>query len=282
MNDQEIIQCIQNGEVNKVFEFVYENIPENTDSLRKFHNLIKQNLIHESKRKTDGKKLMDVAVGRGGDIMKWSKANFRYVTAFDNDKKSIYEKNEFDGAIKRYQQVKCTPKCFFWNISATDQNVLEIVNSKDRGEIYDVVSCQFAFHYFVKDIDTVLNLVSKKLRKDGLFIGTASDGDLMKKNLENGNITIPFLNIEQKDSDSYTYDITSRGNDRQLYFEYRGALSEYYLHKDYFIKKCKEYSLEPVNILSFHEWKQNLKYELSVAETIISYFNFSFVFKKVY
>ena len=72
-----------------------------TECIRKFHNWIKLQLILDSKRVTNGSNLLDVAVGRGGDIIKWSKAKFKYVIGFDSDSKSIYEKNDFDGAYKK-------------------------------------------------------------------------------------------------------------------------------------------------------------------------------------
>ena len=43
------------------------------DNLRKFHNWIKLQIITDAKLKTQGKSLLDVAVGRGGDIFKWVK-----------------------------------------------------------------------------------------------------------------------------------------------------------------------------------------------------------------
>mgnify|MGYP001165663163 CR=1 FL=1 len=89
---------------------------ESLEGLRKFHNWIKLQLIIDARRTTNGTKLLDVAVGRGGDIIKWSKAKIKYVTGFDSDSKSIYEKINFDGAIKRYNSVKSQinmPRCFF-------------------------------------------------------------------------------------------------------------------------------------------------------------------------
>lgn len=278
---------IDNGNVHELFEELYKDIPKNTDALREFHNRIKGQLIFDSKRNTNGEKLLDVAVGRGGDIMKWSRAKFKYVTGFDSDKKSIYEKHAFDGAIKRFQSLKkgniYTPKCFFWNISATDPNVLEILNGKDRGTIYDVVSCQFAIHYFINDLDILLNMISKKLRKGGLFIGTTIDGDLLFKNLEKGDIKIPFLNVSKKTEKSYIYEIVSSGDNssRETYYDYRGALSEYFVFKEKTVEMCKKYSLELVRIRSFHEWNEDIKITLSLHEQIISYFNFSFVFIKI-
>ncbi len=43
---------------------------ESLEGLRKFHNWVKMQLILDAKKKTNGHTLLDVAVGRGGDIMK--------------------------------------------------------------------------------------------------------------------------------------------------------------------------------------------------------------------
>jgi hypothetical protein len=189
-------------------------------------------------------------------------------------------------AIKRFQNVKgsiYTPKCFFWNISATDPNLLEILNGKDRGVIYDVVSCQFSIHYFISEIDITLNMISKKLRKGGLFVGTTVDGDLLFKNLKGGNINIPFLNVSKTTEKSYIYEITnnSESSKTESYYEYRGSLSEYFVFKEELIEKCKKHSLELVRMQNFHEWNEQIKTRLNLHEQIISYFNFSFVFLKI-
>lgn len=277
---------IDNGTVSELFEDLYNDIPENVGALREFHNKIKSKIIIDSKKHTNGEKLLDVAVGRGGDIMKWSKAKFKYVTGFDSDKKSIYEKHSFDGAIKRFNDIKgriYTPKCYFWNISATDPKILEILNGKDHFTIYDVVSCQFGIHYFISNLDITLKMISEKLRKGGLFIGTTVDGDLLFKNLEKGDIRTPFLHASKKSEKSYIYQITNNGNNdsNETYYDYRGALSEYFVFKQEFIEICKKYSLELMSMKSFHEWNNDIKITLSINEQIISYFNFSFVFVKI-
>lgn len=274
---------------NQIYENILSgNVPElnntSTESLRKFHNWIKLQLILDSKRMTNGTKLLDVAVGRGGDILKWSKARFKYVTGFDSDSKSIYEKNDFDGAIKRYTGVKSQmnmPKCYFWNLSATDPFILNKLNGKDRDCIYDVVSCQFSFHYFVKEIDIVLDMISKKLKPGGIFIGTAMNGERVKQILSNGNIKNNAMTIEHVDENMYAFTMNSEKTSRETYFEYRGASTEYYLYKDYFIEKCKTFNLLPVMITDFHEW--NKKYtgqELTVEDMYCSFLNFSFLFQK--
>jgi len=282
----ELISCII--KTGKIHNFTLD-IPDNTNNLRSFHNWIKLKLILDAKKVTQANTLFDIAVGRGGDLPKWSKARLKYVTGIDSDAKSLYERREFAGALKRFHGIKDTgqyvPKSFFWNISATNPNVIQLTNEKDKGIIYDIVSCQFAFHYFVKDIDIVLNLISKKLKIGGLFIGTASDGDLINKNLQNDDITLPVLNIikDPTDQSMYIYEMsTGKSYGTETYFEYKGAISEYYLYKEPFINKCKEYNLQLVNISNFHEWKKIYNGpELSAQELIASYFNFSFIFKKI-
>ena len=282
MLDSEILNFIIEGKLNEIqFEEEYYTL----DNLRSFHNWIKLQLIFKAKNNTNGQTLLDVAVGRGGDLMKWTKAKFKYVTVFDNDSKSIYEKNEFDGAIKRYNTMKSIPnlpKVFFWNISATDPKCIDILNGKDHSKIYDVVSCQFAFHYFVKDIDLVLKMISSKLTKNGYFIGTSTDGDLIKNNLKNGDVSNDILNIEKTSAEMYKFNLNSYNTESKTYFECTGASNEYFLHKDKLVAKCKEYNLEAVSIKNFHEWKLDYKgRELTRRECAASFLNFSFVFKKI-
>ena len=278
--------------MNKIYDSVYNgNITclefKNTTSepIRKFHNWIKQQLIFEAKRATNGVKLLDVSVGRGGDILKWGKAKFKYVTGFDSDAKAIYEKKDFDGAIARFNSMKSgvnMPRCFFWNLDATNPFILNLLNGKDNNCVYDVISCQFAFHYFVKDIDITLNMISKKLRSKGLFIGTATDGDIIKENLKKcGDINTSAIHLRYVDEEMYEFELKSEKTSRETYFEYRGASKEYFLHKKFFIEKCKKFNLMPVRIESFHEWnKRYTGMQLSPEELACSFLNFSFVFQK--
>ena len=278
-----LIECIIN--LGEIHDF---NIgtPTNIDNLRSFHNWIKSRLILTSQRQTKGIKLFDIAVGKGGDIMKWYKSGIKYVTGIDSDYKSIFEHKEFDGAIKRYKNIKknipSLPKYYFLNLSATDSKTLNLVNERDRNTRYDIISCQFAFHYFVKEIDIVLNLISNKLRKGGYFIGTASDGDIINKNLTKADVHLPLLNIIKESSESYIYFLNTSQSQRQTYFEQMGALSEYYLYKQKFIDKCKEYNLDLLEIKNFSEWYNIYENKnLSSQEKIVSFMNFSFVFVKI-
>jgi SAM-dependent methyltransferase len=261
------------------------DIPRSIEDLRKFHNWIKLQLIMTASTSINAKSLLDIAVGRGGDLNKWARSGLEYIAGIDSDGDAIFGKIStvgFDGAITRYKGFRGKkPRASFWKLSATDPEIFQKLNLKDNGRVYDIVSCQFAFHYFVENIDRVFSLISQKLRKGGMFIGTASDGDLIKKNLDIGNINLPIVSIIKNNDSKYTFNLISEQSGRVSYFDYKGAIAEYFLHKEYFIKKAKEHGLEPVEILNFSSWYSKYDKKLSYQEQIVSFFNFSFVFTKL-
>ena len=60
-------------------------------SMRSFHNFIKKHLLYVIVQLIHSKQinLLDIAVGRGGDLAKWNKNNIKYVFGFDKSEKSI-------------------------------------------------------------------------------------------------------------------------------------------------------------------------------------------------
>jgi mRNA (guanine-N7-)-methyltransferase len=283
-----LILCIM--KLGKIHNFNLD-IPKNTENLRKFHNWIKLQLILNAAKTTNAQSLLDIAVGRGGDLSKWARAKIKFVTGIDSDSDAIFGKESttgFDGAIERFQGMKRTkrfvPKSFFWKLSALDPDILGKLNNKDFNKIYDIVSCQFAFHYFIENIDHVLSMISSKLRTGGFFIGTTSDGDMIKENLNNGDIILPILSIINKTDKEYIYHLNADQPGRVSFFEYKGTISEYFVLKDYFTQKASEHSLKLVELNNFSNWYKtyvNNNVSLSYQEQIVSFFNFSFIFIKV-
>jgi hypothetical protein len=192
-----------------------------TRSLRNFHNLyVKNKLILSIAKNRDVSKLMDVAVGKGGDFSKWINANIKFVFGVDVSKDNI--ENRVDGACARYLRYKktnpSTPDCVFiqadsgLNIRSGDacysEKAKEVVyalfnNSsrvaeralpkgirKYRGMLEngaDVLSCQFALHYFFADVTTLHNFmrnISDCCRVGGYFVGTCYDGQKVFNTLE--------------------------------------------------------------------------------------------------
>jgi mRNA (guanine-N7-)-methyltransferase len=280
-----LIYCIiQQGKINN-FYLSFEKNVSNIDELRKFHNYIKKNIlqiaIHNLNKKSNIS-LLDIACGRGGDIHKWINFNISKINGIDNHANSIIEAKRRLFQIQKNKQTKYN--YFFHNFNILDPDILLKLNTKDNNQIYDIVSCQFALHYFCEDnskLDHVLNIVSQKLSKNGLFIGTASDGDLIYNNLLEKNIIIPILNIIKNSNNSYLYYLNTNKSDKTInYFEVQGTSQEFFLFKQNLINLAAKNNLMLFNIRSFYDWYKQYDIKLSKYEQIISFFNFSFIFIK--
>lgn len=281
MIKQKLIHCILlNG---KILILDKDNTISN---LRIYHNKIKDFMIKYavSNIQSSNISLLDIAVGRGGDIMKWTNSGIKYIVGIDNHRDSIKEAiNRLVNLRKSKKNLKL-PFCKFNNLSAIDSNVLQKLNDIDDNKKYDLVSCQFAFHYFTQNdttYDIVLNLISQKLKKNGLFIGTATDGDLIEGILKNGNFYSNLFQLEYINNNTYTFNISEYDSLKtENYFKLQGVSNEFFLKKQELINKCKKYSLELIDIKNFSEYYSS-EYNLTISEMSISFLNFSFIFKKI-
>ena len=184
-----------------------------TNSLKDFHNkVVKRMLITNVSEK--GNTLIDLAVGKGGDISKWISAGLKFVLGIDISRDNI--ENRKDGICARYinnkKQNKYIPKGLFvhGNGSVNIRNTDGIYTDKDKQivkavfgegakdvkelgkgvynaygigeEGFDICSIQFALHYMFEDQQTLQNFlrnVSETTKVGGYFIGTSYDGHIM-------------------------------------------------------------------------------------------------------
>ncbi|RXG53339.1 mRNA cap guanine-N7 methyltransferase [Armadillidium vulgare] len=118
---------------------------------------------------------LDMCCGKGGDLMKWQKANIRHLICADIAETSISQCKE------RYEHLKKRGRIFSAEFVVADctktrlKQHLEVPEKK-----LDIVSCQFAFHYCFESLsqaETMIRNVSDVLRKGGYFIATIPDAN---------------------------------------------------------------------------------------------------------
>ena len=189
-----------------------------TRGLRDFHNLfVKRKIICTMSHK--GGTLIDLACGKAGDLPKWIKSQLSFVFGVDIARDNI--ENRKDGACARYLKKKRRynniPSCLFVNadsklnlrngeacVTEQGKKITQAIfgegakNKEKLGsgvykqygrgkEGLDVVSVQFALHYFFSDISTLngfLKNVSETCKIGGYFIGTCYDGKKVFQMLE--------------------------------------------------------------------------------------------------
>jgi hypothetical protein len=182
-----------------------------TKGMRDFHNLyVKRKLIMSVAR--PGNSLIDLAVGKGGDLPKWIAANLNFVLGIDVSKDNI--ENRLDGVCARYlnyaQRFNVIPKALFLHANSSKnikngsafyddkskQIMQALYGEGTKNEVllgrgvyanygiakngFNISSIQFAIHYMFES-ETILQEFINNLKDltllEGYFIGTCYDGE---------------------------------------------------------------------------------------------------------
>ena len=192
-------------------------------TMKNFHNeyVKKRQLVMKMPK---GASLFDIACGKAGDLKKWIDAGFTKVMGIDvvrdnieNRKNGAYARTlesiqKFNLDTKKHQFVYLTADAsqrftpnYIENMSdpddkqvarilfgtqrssqIKDENLLKYNNYMKNG--FDVISCQFAIHYFFENevtLDNFIYNVDTYLKKGGYLIGTCLDGYKIKEKLKN-------------------------------------------------------------------------------------------------
>ena len=285
-----LLQCLEESNVKQNFK---ESISEKDYNLilkemrnestiigmRDLHNWIKlvliSNCINFTKQQIKPREisLLDIAVGRGGDLAKWNKSDVKYVFGFDSNDKSINSTDQDNpGAIQRkidFKGLKIEDVHFEVGDATTiNQNNISEFKSKHSLKGFQIVSCQFGLHYFFKSeqsLRKVLSLVSDNLVSGGLFIGTTINGNNVKnlfKNISTKVYSSELFRIERKFpkrvvkefGNEYTFTIFDT-RDRSNYFNTMGVSTEYLVNFQVLEDLAKEYKLTPVKLNFFEDYK---------------------------
>lgn len=290
-----------------------------------FHNWVKnKQVINNSLQKTGSKSIMDLACGKAGDLPKWIEGGYKKVFGLDVVRDNI--ENSADGAYARthdnyrrpkdmeyaYMTMDCSKKLnedYINSIEDVNEAYLAkiLFGKMDKGNIkeeslkkyynyandnFDVVSCQFAIHYFFESEETLDNFienVDKFLVNGGYFIGTCLDGhkikDLLKDKKKGGEIRgVKNNRVLWNIKKLYTANIRlSLGEEIEIYMESIGRrLKEYIVNMDLLVKKLKKKNINLVKVTSFEEaFKEyDNQDQMSNEEKQYSFLNQYFIFKK--
>ena len=277
----------------------YKRINNRTHSMnmRDFHNLyVKKTLINNVS--SPGFILFDMAVGKGGDLPKWMDAKLGFVFGVDYSQDNI--ENRINGAYARYlntaKRRKNMPDCLFaygdsgliYKKEGPESGILNdqyklIYNAimgkgpKEEAKLgkaafkkygigkdgFQITSCQFALHYFFKDITTLENFIQNVIdvtEVGGYFIGTSYDGKRMFNFLDDKkkNESVIFNNkngekmweVEKLYSEDleFTDNVESLGMTIEVYQDAIGTrFKEYLVNYDYFTLLMEQYGFTLLN-----------------------------------
>ncbi|CAM0953771.1 unnamed protein product [Alopecurus aequalis] len=259
--------------------------------LKRLNNWIKTVLIHLHTRPGDS--VLDLACGKGGDLIKWDKARAGYYVGVDIAQGSIRD------CMARYNADRFRFPARLICADCYDDTPLHEYLSEDVP--FDVCSCQFAMHYSWSTearARQALANVSALLRPGGAFIGTMPDANVIIKRLreseamELGNSVYHIAFGEEYAEKKFP---ASRAFGIKYRFRLEDAVDdcpEWVVPFHVFRLLAEEYDLELVLVKNFHEfvhkysWKPEFGHlvqrigTLSQDEWEVSYLYLAFVFRK--
>jgi len=272
-------------------------------------------------------RLLDLACGKGGDLNKWVKSGTRDVVGFDYVVDNI--ENPIDGVYARMSSVELPKNARYVFLPMDCSKLLKptaAYNERDRevarvlwGEglidnntplskywnmmrDFDVVSCQFAIHYFFESPGTLgafLTNVDAHIKTGGCFIGTCLDGSRVKAALaplaegehlqgrKNGRVIWDITKKYKKD------DVLELGDAVDIYMESIGRVAtEYLVDMRLLESRLKDMGYETVFVKHFDHIHRDVSHNatgvyadsvrnMTEDEKRYSFMNCAFCFRKV-
>ncbi len=267
-------------------------------NIRKFHNWTKRELLNKSCQYVNinynmqVRSLLDLAVGSGCDIKKWYDANIMYAIGFDISPDSINEAirryNNFISILKK-NNVEYLPIYKFYVIDLADSKSIYKIKKIISNKKFDIISCQFAIHYFFESeliLCNLINIASSFAKINGLFIGTSMNGNKIRQLFNNNIIQNNIFKIKNKTGkmlSSYNNQCSVMLGLKQEtdgYFK-NGESNEYLVDINELVYICGQYDLVFVDITEFDQWYYMYNSDImNNIEKEFSFLNFSFVFIK--
>jgi SAM-dependent methyltransferase len=218
-------EVIKNDDTKYYSNDLRDRNKSHTINMVNFHNMwVKYRHLLQRLKGADCSSLADFGCGKGGDLFKWVDSGFTKILGLDLFSDNI--NNPLNGAYKRLQELpmkrrqfsKASHQYLFLTFDLskrlTKEAIMEIPNTNEKQiaqiafgynqastptlkvlqdfakERFDIVSCQFAIHYFFKNKDTLSNFIyniSKCLKPGGFFVGTCFDAQAVANKLDNNN-----------------------------------------------------------------------------------------------
>jgi SAM-dependent methyltransferase len=224
---------IKNEEMSQVYNHVAQDHAFKRDNWRNFHNYVKRKtIINASNSVSNHSSYLDLACGKGGDIGKYTRLNYKNILAIDSSEIELYGKN---GYIHRLTNLGFVDKDLYFEKDGVKVTVLcgdislpirtgEFLKNKDdlpklkdfflRENKIDTISIMFAIHYMFgnfhheewnNDKDKINGFFENMvdlIKPDGKFVGTYLNFD--EEKVEDKYVfdhhTIPFYKIVRKDN----------------------------------------------------------------------------------
>ncbi|XP_075488657.1 mRNA cap guanine-N(7) methyltransferase 1-like isoform X1 [Primulina tabacum] len=222
--------------------------------LKKLNNWIKSVLIQLYTKKGDA--VLDLACGKGGELIKWDKANIGYYVGIDIADGSIEDcRTRYNGDADHHQRRKK-----FSRLLCGDCYEVRLDKVLADDAPFDICSCQFALHYSWSTearARRALANVSALLRPGGIFIGTMPNANVIIKKLREadglafGN-SVYWIRFDEEFENKKFKSSSPFGIKYKFHLEDAVDCPEWIVPFDLFKSLAEEYGFELVFVKNAH------------------------------
>ena len=162
-----------------------------------FHNYLKETLYQKYVPRSKGR-ILELAAGRGGDIYKIMSSGAKYALLVEQNKEALQEAEKRFGEEKKKHvehgsnrekadASSINMRFLQYDLSKNATKDIGSIVKKNGIDCFDIVSIQFAFHYFLenkKSFETIFKNIDTYCCSKGYVFITGFDGERVMKFLE--------------------------------------------------------------------------------------------------
>ncbi|XP_038898964.1 mRNA cap guanine-N7 methyltransferase 1 [Benincasa hispida] len=227
--------------------------------LKKLNNWIKSVLVQLYASRGDA--VLDLACGKGGDLIKWDKARIGYYVGIDIAEGSIEDcRTRYNGDADHHQRRK--KFSFPARLICGDCYEARLDHVLADDAPFDICSCQFALHYSWSTearARRALANISALLRPGGILIGTMPDANVIVKKLREaqglmfGN-SVYWIRFDEEYAEKKFNASSPFGIKYLFHLEDAVDCPEWIVPFHVFKSLAEEYDLELVFVKNSHEF----------------------------
>ena len=239
-------------------------------NLYPFNRFLKRSLYNEYVK--EGDNILEIAGGRGGDLFNIVKSGGKYVLLLDIVKLELAEAKDRHSKSRELKNLNVN--FVEYDVLSNNINKIREVSSKKEVDKFDVISCQFAFHYFLgskKSVDIIIKFVDAFLKDDGVFMFTGYNGQKVFDELKDKDKLEYFYNdkLFARITKKYTGKTFKKyGQEISVYVDKIGVEhdKEYLINNKYISEEFEKKGINLVKQENFSSMLDNFRKDLSEDE----------------